>query len=215
MSQEQEFFGDVKELPPDVVFITKTLYDNDKHPKKVDLGIGAYRDDNGKPVVLEIVRKVEKEIAQEGYSKEYLGIAGDQAFVKNAETLVYGKCKPLEEGRIAGVQSLSGTGALRVLMAFIKVAYPNATVWVPNPTWSNHSSIIAHSNLKEAKYRYWNQETCDLHFKGLMEDLSKAKENDIVLLHACAHNPTGVDPKLEQWEQIGNLCHKKKIDTFF
>jgi len=191
------------------------LYDNDKHPKKVDLGIGAYRDDNGKPVVLEIVRKVEKEIAQEGYSKEYLGIAGDQAFVKNAETLVYGKCKPLEEGRIAGVQSLSGTGALRVLMAFIKVAYPNATVWVPNPTWSNHSSIIAHSNLKEAKYRYWNQETCDLHFKGLMEDLSKAKENDIVLLHACAHNPTGVDPKLEQWEQIGNLCHKKKLIPFF
>jgi len=214
MSKDQ-FFGHIQELPPDVVFITKTMYDNDKSPNKVDLGIGAYRDDNGKPLVLDIVRKVEKEIAQQGYSKEYLGIAGDQTFVKQAETLVYGKCRPLDDGRVAGVQALSGTGALRVLTAFLKVAYPNATVWVPNPTWSNHSTIIAHSNLKEAKYRYWHQETRSLNFKGLLEDLSKAKENDVVLLHACAHNPTGVDPKLDQWEQIANVCRQKKLIPFF
>jgi len=209
------FFCDVPELPPDVVFITKTLYDNDNCPQKVDLGIGAYRDNNGKPVVLEIVRKVEKEIALEGLSKEYLEISGDPTFVKNAEKLLYGDCRPLEEGRIAGVQSLSGTGALRVLSAFTKTALPNATVWVSDPTWANHFSILAHSNLKVAKYRYWNPDTCGLHIHGLLDDLKNAQERDVVLLHACAHNPTGVDPNLEQWEEIANVCAEKKLLPFF
>jgi len=204
-------FGKVQTIPPDAIFFVKSSYAKDKDPNKINLGIGAYRDNNGKPYLLKVVDKVEKELVQNpSRSKEYLGINGDPEFINLAQRLILGpNSKSLNNGTVAGVQSLSGTGALRVLMEFIRVNFGNTTILLSQPTWGNHKKVIARAGLKEGSYRYWDNKTRGLDLNGMLEDLSNAKSGSWVLLHACAHNPTGVDPTLEQWTKICDVVQKK------
>ncbi|ETO07522.1 aminotransferase, classes I and II family protein [Reticulomyxa filosa] len=218
MSCEQSsVWSHVEELPPDAIFLTKTLFNKDPNPAKVNLGIGAYRTEEGNPYILKVVRKVEREILDDvKLDKEYAPICGEPQYVHACQSVIFGKDAPvLKEKRAAGAQSLSGTGALRVLCEFLKVNFANSKVYLSKPTWGNHTKILLKSHLEEGTYRYWNAKGRNLDIDGMLEDLSKARPGDIVLLHACAHNPTGVDPTLDQWKQIASLLKKNKLIPFF
>ncbi|KAG8849711.1 aspartate transaminase aat1 [Tulasnella sp. 330] len=193
----------------------------DKDPKKINLGVGAYRDENGKPYVLPSVKKAEEIMAAAMGDKEYLPITGDAGFTKAAAKLAYGAdSAPIVDGRIAVTQSISGTGALRIGGAFLARHYPHSkTIYLPVPSWGNHTPIFRDSGLEVKGYRYFDKKTVGLDFNGLIEDLKNAPERSIVLLHACAHNPTGVDPTQEQWKQISDVVkasgYEKKLFPFF
>eukprot|EP00126_Sphaerothecum_destruens_P006295 Sdes_comp19299_c0_seq1m10376 len=187
--------------PPDAILGITEAYKADKKPQKINLGVGAYRDDAGKPFILNTVKKAEKIIAEKKLDKEYSPISGTASFCKLAAQLAYGRqSSALEENRVAVAQSISGTGALRICGEFLKRFYRGEkTIYLPKPTWGNHKSIFEDAGLEVASYQYYNPQTRDLDFEGLVHDLKTIPRKSIVLLHACAHNPTGVDISREQW----------------
>jgi len=148
---------------------------------------------------------------------EYLPIEGLQGFINNSLKLAYGADnKALKNNQIVGVQALSGTGSLNVGMAYLSKFYPGPkNILIPNPSWPNHKNVATLSGLTSSEYRYYDNETKSLNMNGLLEDLEKAEEGSIVLLHVCAHNPTGMDPTNEQWDEIYKMVMKKKHFPFF
>ncbi|KAG9047549.1 aspartate transaminase aat1 [Tulasnella sp. UAMH 9824] len=212
----------VPQGPPDPILGITEAFKADKDPKKINLGVGAYRDDNGKPYVLPSVQKAEEILAAAKGDKEYLPITGLADFTSAAAKLAYGAdSSALKEGRIAVTQSISGTGALRIGGAFLARHYPHSkTIYLPVPSWGNHTPIFRDSGLEVKGYRYFDKKTVGLDFDGLIEDLKNAPEKSIVLLHACAHNPTGVDPTPEQWKKISEVIgasslFEKQLFPFF
>lgn len=203
--------------PPDPILGITEAFKADRDPRKINLGVGAYRDENGKPYVLNAVKKAEEKMATAKLDKEYLGITGLASFTQNAAKLAYGvDSEPLKQNAIAVAQSISGTGALRIGGAFIARHYPRAKViYLPTPTWGNHIPLFKDSGLEVRRYRYFDSKTVGLDFKGMKEDLKNAPEGAIVLLHACAHNPTGVDPTQEQWKELSGLIAEKNLFPFF
>jgi len=205
-------FSNVKLAPPDAILDTARQFKEDTHPKKVNLGIGAYRTDDGKPYVLPIIKKVEEEIlAQTGteVNKEYVPIDGKAELKALTQKLYFGEASD----RIASTQALSGTGALRLAADFIKQHVREAahTVYICNPTWGNHTAIFKKAGMKVEEYPYWKEETRGLDFEGLMNSLRTIPEGSSVLFHSCAHNPTGVDPTKEQWVEIVDVCKKRGL----
>lgn len=192
-------------------------FKRDQDSRKINLGVGAYRDENGKPYVLPSVRKAEEQVLKQLLDKEYLPITGLAEFTKNAALLAYGKdSKPLQENRVAITQSISGTGALRIGGAFLQRHYPhNKTIYLPTPSWGNHTPIFRDSGLEVKQYSYYNKETLGLDLEGLLNDIKSAPDQSIILLHACAHNPTGVDPTPEDWKKISNVIKEKGHFPFF
>lgn len=174
-------------------------------------------DDAGKPYVLPSVREAESRIVDTKLDKEYAGITGVPAFTKAAALLAYGPdSAAVKEDRIVITQTISGTGALRVGGAFLQRHYPGAKkVYIPTPSWANHAAVFKDSGLEVEKYRYYNKDTIGLDFEGLVEDIKAAPTGSVFVLHACAHNPTGIDPTVEQWKQIAELMETKKHFAFF
>ncbi|KAI0374223.1 PLP-dependent transferase [Pilatotrama ljubarskyi] len=203
--------------PPDPILGVTEAWKADKDPRKINLGVGAYRDENGKPYVLNAVKRAEEILVQQNPDKEYLPITGLPEFNGAAATLAYGSdSTPLQEKRIAVTQSISGTGALRIGGAFLGRFYPHSkTIYLPTPSWGNHTPVFRDSGLEVKNYRYFDKKTVGLDFEGLKEDLKNMPEKSIVLLHACAHNPTGVDPTPEQWKEISDIVKEKSLFPFF
>ena len=139
------------------------------------------------------------------------------AFTKAAAQLAYGADSPaIKEDRVAITQSISGTGALRIGGAFLERFYPSGKkIFIPTPSWANHNAVLKDSGLDVQKYRYYNKDTIGLDFDGMIADLKAAPEGSIILLHACAHNPTGIDPTETQWKQISDAVKAKKHYPFF
>jgi len=213
-----DHFSHVKEAPPDEIFNTGIRYRADKDANKVDLGVGAYRDDNGKPYVLSVVKKAEAIIAKDQtLNKEYLDIAGDPKFVKVARELLFGSDSPAIIGsRVASAQGISGTGSVRVGLDFIVKFLPKGTtIYVSAPTWGNHLTMFAAAGLPYKQYRYWNSKDRNLDIEGMIADIESAPNRSVILLHACAHNPTGVDPTQEQWKRIASVIRSKQHLPFF
>lgn len=211
-------FEKVPKAPTDAIFLVKANYEKDKSTDKVDVGIGAYRDENGKPYVLPVVKKAEEMLLKNPKANhEYLGIGGFDVFIKATREFAFGSdSKALKENRIATVQALSGTGALRLGMDIIYQAFGSEReVYISSPTWGNHRDICTRAHLNYKSYRYWNPATKALDFDGMMTDIEGAKDGSILLLHQCAHNPTGVDPSRSQWEAILEIVKKKKLIPFF
>jgi len=209
-------FQHVQELPPDAIFFTKTRFKQDPDPKKINLGIGAYRTEEGKPYVLNVVKKSERMLLDNpALNKEYLPIGGDAEFITLSQRSILGNSPAMNEGRVAGVQTLSGTGSLRVLANFFANNFPGITIYKSSPTWGNHRKVFMKAGLNQADYRYWDKKTRGLDFAGMIEDLTNAPNGSVVLLHACAHNPTGVDPTKEQWEGICQMMKQKRHIAFF
>lgn len=204
--------------PEDPILGLNTQFNKDTDKNKVNLGVGAYRTAEGKPYVLECVKKAEQQLlADPSSNHEYIPIDGLQSFVKGAQTAIFGaNSAAVSQGRVASTQVLSGTGALRVAGEFIARFFPkNTHVLISDPTWGNHFSIFKDGNVPYKTYRYYNSKTNSLDFEGMIADISNAPDGSIVLLHSCAHNPTGVDPSMQQWEAIADLCAKKKLVPFF
>lgn len=163
------------------------------------------------------MHEAERDIIESRLDKEYAGITGVPAFTKAAALLAYGADSGvIKDDRVAITQSISGTGALRIGGEFLARYYPHAKkIYLPTPSWANHAAVFKDSGLEVAKYKYYNKDTVGLDFEGLVADLKAAPESSIVLLHACAHNPTGIDPTEDQWKQISEVVKEKKHYPFF
>eukprot|EP00934_Nitzschia_sp_Nitz4_P003511 Nitzschia sp. Nitz4//scaffold191_size41780//17798//19268//NITZ4_007467-RA/size41780-processed-gene-0.80-mRNA-1//-1//CDS//3329540181//3501//frame0 len=206
-------WADVPMAPPDAILGISQAFRESTQPNKVNVCVGAYRDDKGDPWVLQSVRKAEEKLLTEGENKEYLPIEGDQEFVQLALKFAYGADVDLD--RIAGIQALSGTGACRVGGEFLARFFPDASVYIPVPTWGNHWTIFQKAGLDTKPYRYYDHTSNRLDMEGMLADLEEAPKGSIVLLHVCAHNPTGSDPSEQEWEQILQLIKTKKLIAFF
>jgi len=222
MTEAPSLFEDVELAPAVPVFKLTADWRQDPDEKKINLGVGAYRDENGQPWVLPVVRSIEAQMAIDPLlTHEYLPILGLPDFRTAAVKLLLGNdSSAIIENRAAGIQCLSGTGALCIGAEFLKKYYnkreANTPVYVSDPTWGNHYGIFRKAGFNDIrKYRYWNEDTKALHMSGLVEDLMNAPEFSIIVLHSCAHNPTGVDPNIEQWKKISEICKQRNLFPFF
>ncbi|KAK5646922.1 hypothetical protein RI129_005386 [Pyrocoelia pectoralis] len=210
-------FANVELGPPIEVFALTKACNEDSFAQKVNLGVGAYRTDQGKPWVLPVVREVEKILASdETRNKEYLPVLGMELFSNSATSMLLGNDSPaIVENRAFGVQCLSGTGALRVGAEFLARQLGSEIFYYSTPSWENHNLVFTNAGFKEARqYRYWSAEKRGLDIDGFLEDLRNAPENSVIILHACAHNPTGCDPTQEQWKQIADVIEEKHLFPF-
>jgi len=210
-------FSHIQEAPADPILNTTKLFNDDKDPRKINLGVGAYRTEAGKPYVLDVVREAEEEVLKElgtVNNKEYSTIDGPADLHQMCRNLIFGDCAAVRENRVSSLQALSGTGALRIVAEFVKTHLPAEAheIWVSDPTWGNHPAIFQKAGLTTKTYPYWNPKTKGIDFEGMITTLrSQAKDGSMVLLHACAHNPTGVDPTREQWKEIANVVKEKRL----
>ncbi|KAF3388804.1 Aspartate aminotransferase, cytoplasmic [Penicillium rolfsii] len=206
--------------PEDPLFGLMKAYREDPSDKKVDLGIGAYRDNNAKPWILPVVKKADDAIHNDpSVNHEYLSIGGLADFTSAAQKLIVGADSPaIREKRICTLQTISGTGAVHLGGLFLSKfhpAQPKPTIYLSNPTWANHHQIFTNVGLTLANYPYFSTKTKGLDFDGMMAALRAAPSGSIILLHACAHNPTGVDPTQEQWKQIAAVMRERRQFPFF
>ncbi|GAA0139350.1 transaminase [Lithospermum erythrorhizon] len=210
-------FSHVVRAPEDPILGVTVAYNKDPSPVKLNLGVGAYRTEEGKPLVLNVVKKAERLLINDSSRvKEYLPIVGLADFNKLSAKLIFGADSPaIKENRVTTVQCLSGSGSLRVAGEFLAHHYHQCVIYIPQPTWGNHPKVFTLAGLSVKTYRYYDPTTRGLNFQGLLEDLGSAPSGAIVLLHACAHNPTGVDPTIEQWEHIRKLMRSKALLPFF
>lgn len=211
-------YHNVQKGPAIEVFALTQAFKEDGDPNKVNLSVGAYRTDDGQPWVLPVVRKTEIEIASDDKGNhEYLPVTGLESFTKAAVELVLGANSiAIKEQRAFGVQTISGTGALRLAADFLFQQLKCHTVYYSNPTWENHHKIFADAGFtKLNSYRYWDQNKLEIDFTGMLADLNEARPNSVIILHSCAHNPTGSDPTEEQWKQLADLMERKKLFPLF
>lgn len=168
------WWGAVQMGPPDVILGVTEAFKRDTNPKKINLGVGAYRDDNGKPFVLPSVRKAEMRLAEKQLDKEYSPISGTAEFCKQSILLALGSdSQHVAGGLNATVQGISGTGALRVGGAFLASFFPGAKdIYLPTPSWGNHGPIFRHSGMNVKSYKYYDPSTCGFDSKGALDDLS-------------------------------------------
>ncbi|ORC84662.1 putative aspartate aminotransferase [Trypanosoma theileri] len=209
------FWENVPSVPPDAIFALSLEAKKAPEPK-ADLIVGAYRDADGRPYPLKVVEKAEHRLVTEICpNKEYLPMKGFAPFIEEALKLAYGDCVP--RSRIAAAQGLSGTGSLSMGAHLIaKVLSRETPVYISDPTWPNHYAVMEAAGLSNTrKYRYYNPATRSLDFEGLIADISNAPERSVIILHACAHNPTGVDPTKEQWAKIAEVVKQRNLIAFF
>lgn len=211
----------VPQAPEDPLFGLMAAYRKDSSEKKVDLGIGAYRDDNAKPWILPVVRKADDILRNDPeLNHEYLPIAGLPQYTSAAQKLILGADSPaIKDNRVASFQTISGTGAVHLGALFLSKFHPNQqprpTVYLSDPTWANHNQIFTNVGLQIAKYPYFSAQTKGLDIEGMLSTLQSAAPGSIIVLHACAHNPTGVDPSPDQWKRIAEVVRSKGHFPFF
>eukprot|EP00172_Hildenbrandia_rubra_P003917 Plantae.Rhodophyta-Hildenbrandia_rubra.ctg6954.p1 GENE.Plantae.Rhodophyta-Hildenbrandia_rubra.ctg6954~~Plantae.Rhodophyta-Hildenbrandia_rubra.ctg6954.p1 ORF type:complete len:483 (+),score=93.77 Plantae.Rhodophyta-Hildenbrandia_rubra.ctg6954:136-1449(+) len=211
-------FAHVPQGPEDAILGVTIAYKADPSPLKINLGVGAYRDDNNKPFVLSAVREAERRALDRGMDMEYLPIGGLGSFVEKAVRLGYGEENEyIKNGWYVGFQAIGGTGACRMGAEFLKRFYNQGRfkVLMPDPTWANHPKIFKNGGCEVGVYKYYDKESKSLDFDGMVGSLKGEEDGSVVLLHACAHNPTGVDPNMEQWKEISDVMKEKKMLPFF
>ena len=202
----------LKEQPADKILMLMQTYREDPRTDKIDLGVGVYKDPTGLTPVMRAVKAAEKNIWESQDSKSYVSLAGDQAFLDAMVGLVLNGAVARE--RVAAVATPGGTGAIRQALELVRRAAPNATVWVSNPTWPNHVSILNFLSMKHRPYSYFDEATRGVNFDGMIADLADVAAGDVVLLHGCCHNPTGANLTEEQWKQVIALINAKKAIAF-
>lgn len=188
-------------------------HQQDPNPKKIDLGVGVYKDDNGHTPILNTVKKAEAILLEQEESKSYLGIYGAAAFEPIIQDLLFGEGHALlSSGRIRSTQTPGGTGALKVAADFISANLKGARLWVSDPTWGNHKSIFDSAGVEILDYPYYDPATNGLRFDDMMAKLeAEVKEGDVLLIHACCHNPTGIDLQLEHWKVLTEFVKAKGL----
>jgi aromatic-amino-acid transaminase len=200
-------FGTLRPQAQDAILALIQQFRDDPRPDKIDLGVGVYKDATGLTPVMRAVKSAEQALWQTERSKTYTGLAGEPAFHAAMAGLILGDS--VDPDRIAAAATPGGTGAIRQAMELIALASPGATVWLPDPTWPNHPSIIAYLRLPMRTYRYFDAETRGIDSAGMKADLAGVAPGDVVLLHGCCHNPTGADPTLPDWAAVADLLAER------
>jgi aspartate/tyrosine/aromatic aminotransferase len=208
-------FGHLRPLPPDSILGLAEEFAADPRPDKVSLASGVYVDESGITPVLETVSEAEARILAAQTTKLYKPIAGDPAYTHAVRELVFGPGHPaLAEERVETIHTPGGTGALRVGADLLRHVRPDATVWLSSPTWPNHPQVFGAAGLPTKSYPYLDPATGGLGLEAMLEGLRSAAPGDVVLLHACCHNPTGIDPTPDQWAAIADVIDERGLLPF-
>ncbi|HSH85017.1 MAG TPA: aromatic amino acid transaminase, partial [Guyparkeria sp.] len=204
-------FEQIERVPGDAILGLIEAFKNDTNPNKVDLGVGVYRDAKGNTPVMRAVKLAEEQLLKNESTKTYIGSHGDPGYGQAVLPLVLGEGSPvLAAKRASATQSPGGTGALRLAADFIASHLPGKDVWVSDPTWPNHHGIFPAAGLALHKYPYVDADN-RLDFDGMLAALKQVPEGDVVLLHACCHNPTGFDLSREQWQQLLEVLRERNL----
>ena len=199
-------FSDLKQRPADPILGLSVKFKANGNPNKIDLGAGIYKDEAGHTPILACVKAAEKYLIENETSKAYISSAGSSLFNEKITALNLGDHKVIRENRIRTISTPGGTGALRIAGELINTCRPGATIWVSNPTWANHQGIFTAAGLKVKTYPYYDYDNKCLNFQGMIEALKQVTADDAVLLHACCHNPSGMDLSKEQWRELAVLA---------
>ena len=199
-------FKNLQQQPPDKILALMTAFKEDPRDQKLDLGVGVYKDPTGITPIMRSIKLAEKKWWEIESSKAYVGLVGDPAFSDAIISLVLGNSIP--RNLIASAATPGGTGAVRQGFELFKIANPGVRVFVSDPTWPNHISILQYLNIPFETYRYFDNETRGVDFDSMVSDLSRAKAGDVILLHGCCHNPTGANLDKQQWKIIIDLLNK-------
>ncbi len=208
-------FSAVEMAPRDPILGLNEQFAADTNPAKVNLGVGVYYDDNGKLPLLACVQAAEKTMMDKPTARGYLPIDGIVAYDSAVKAMVFGAdSEPVKSGRVATIQALGGTGGLKVGADFLRHLNPNAKVLISDPSWENHRALFTNAGFKVESYRYYDAQTRDLNFAGMLADLTAAAAGTVVVLHACCHNPTGYDITPAQWDQVVAVVKANKLVAF-
>lgn len=203
-------FASLSAAPPDAILGLTEAFLADTNPAKMNLSVGVYKDATGATPILKCVKDAEQRLVQTESTKGYLPIDGHPDYRRHIKRLVFGES--FDPDRVASVQSPGGTGGLRVAAAFVADQMRGAKIWMSNPTWANHKNIFAAERVEIGTYRYLTDDRRSLDFAAMVSDLTEtASPGDVVLLHACCHNPTGIDPTADQWTQIAGLLAERRL----
>ncbi|WP_040672349.1 amino acid aminotransferase [Rhodobacter ferrooxidans] len=202
----------LKPQPADKILQLIQMFKDDPRATKIDLGVGVYKDATGLTPVMRAVKAAEKQLWEVETTKTYTGLAGEPAYNAAMAQMILDGCVAAD--RLASVATPGGTGAIRQALELIKLAAPAATIWLSNPTWPNHPSIIRYLGMAMTEYRYFDASTGTVDFAGMLADLAGVKPGDVVLLHGCCHNPTGANLTLDQWAQVADLLNAKAAIPF-
>lgn len=205
-------FDTLKPQPADTILQLMAMFREDSRTDKIDLGVGVYKDATGLTPVMRAVKAAEKQLWETERSKTYTGLAGEPEYHAALAGLILGA--GFDAARMAAAATPGGTGAIRQGLELIRLAAPGATVWLPDPTWPNHPSIIAYLGMKSATYRYFDRETRAVDFTGMSADLGRVAPGDVVLLHGCCHNPTGANLNLTQWGEVADILGNRGAIPF-
>ncbi|MDK4679757.1 amino acid aminotransferase [Kingella negevensis] len=204
------FFDHIQAAPADPILGLGEAFKAEQRSEKVNLGIGVYKDAQGKTPILKAVKEAETRLLAQENTKNYLTIDGVAAYNAATQVLLFGENHEIiANKRAKTAQSLGGTGALRIAAEFIKHQSGAKKVWISAPTWPNHNAIFKAVGMEIADYRYYDKTTHSLDWDGLLADLAQAERGDVLLLHGCCHNPTGIDPTPEQWETLAKMSAEK------
>jgi aromatic-amino-acid transaminase len=205
-------FGAVPLAPRDPILGVTETFNADANPRKVNLGVGVYYDENGKVPVLDCVHQAERQLAEAGPARSYLPIDGIPAYIRAVQALVFGEDSPvLREERTVTVQTLGGTGALKEAADFLRRISPKAEVWISTPSWENHRALFENAGFSVNAYPYYDATTHGIDFEAMMKTLGALPAGAIVVLHACCHNPTGVDLSPEQWARVIEVVKAREL----
>lgn len=209
-------FEKVAAAPADPILGLTELFKKDPRAEKINLGAGIYKDEQGTTPVLATVKKAEAALLDIEKTKSYLTIEGTAEYGLAVQKLLFGdEAEIISSKRAKTAQAPGGTGALRLAGEFIKRQLGGQKIWISNPTWANHNGVFTSAGLETVQYSYYNAETKEKDFAAMVADLSSASAGDVVLLHGCCHNPTGIDPTEQEWEELAKLCAEKKLLPLF
>lgn len=200
-------FEALKPQPADKILALMQMFREDPRADKIDLGVGVYKDATGNTPIMRAVKAAEKQLWETETTKSYTGLVGDPGFHAAMASLILGP--GYDKDRLAAAATPGGTGAVHQALEFVRLASPGATVWLPDPTWPNHTSIVAFLKMKTATYRYFDSDSRAVDFPGMMEDLGTVAAGDVVLLHGCCHNPTGANLNVTEWGEVARALAKR------
>jgi aspartate aminotransferase len=207
-------FGNLEALPPDPILGVTAAFRRDPDPGKVDLGVGVYRDEHGITPVPAAVREAERELIAGQTTKTYVGPAGNLEFNERVVELALGALAAQVKDRTATIQTVGGCGALRMAAELLHAAAPGAVVHVSDPTWANHEPLLGNSGIALGRYPYYEPASRGVAFERMLQHLDRLPSGDVVLLHACCHNPTGVDLDPGQWEAVADVLERRDLVPF-
>jgi aspartate aminotransferase len=197
-------------LAPDPILGLSAAFRADTNPNKIDLGVGVYKDEQGNTPIVGAVAQAQARLLESETSKTYITPQGVQGYIDGMLELLLGKGNPaVLANRVAAVQAPGGCGALRILAELLKRCNDNAKVWVSDPTWANHIPLIGNAGLALDTYPYFDKATASIRFDAMLDTLKTIPKGDVVLLHACCHNPTGADLTQDQWRQVAEVAQQQ------